>query len=84
MLGIALGWVAVAALPQFARNEGLTPLFLLVAGGLAYTAGAVVYAVRRPNPLPRTFGYHEVFHAQTLLALGCQYTAIAFFVVRVA
>jgi hemolysin III len=82
-LGIGLGWAAVAALPQLARNEGLAALFLLVAGGLAYTAGAVVYAVRRPDPLPRTFGYHEVFHSLTLLALGCQYVAIAFFIVRV-
>jgi hemolysin III len=82
-LGITLGWAAVAALPQLAENEGLIPLFLLVAGGLAYTTGAVVYAIRRPNPLPRTFGYHEVFHALTLLALGCQYVAIAFFIVHV-
>ena len=84
VLAIALGWVAVAALPQLARNEGLVPLFLLLAGGLAYTAGAVVYAVRRPDPLPCTFGYHEVFHALTLVALGCQYVAIAFFIVHVA
>jgi len=82
-LAIALGWAAVAALPQLARNEGLIPFFLLVGGGLAYTAGAVVYAIRRPNPAPRTFGYHEVFHALTLVALGCQYVAIAFFIVHV-
>jgi hemolysin III len=56
---------------------------LLAAGGLAYTAGAVVYAWRRPDPLPRVFGYHEVFHALTVLALICQYVAIAVFIVRV-
>jgi hemolysin III len=56
---------------------------LLAAGGLAYTVGAVVYARRKPDPLPAVFGYHEVFHALTLVALACQYVAIAFFVVRV-
>ncbi|HKI91020.1 MAG TPA: hemolysin III family protein, partial [Gaiellaceae bacterium] len=56
---------------------------LLGAGGLAYTAGAIVYARRRPDPVPSVFGYHEVFHALTLVALACQYVAIAFFVVRV-
>jgi hemolysin III len=82
-IGIALGWVAVVALPELVHNEGLAPLFLLAAGGIAYTAGAVVYARRRPDPLPRVFGYHELFHALTILALSCQYVAIAFFIVRV-
>jgi hemolysin III len=82
-IGIALGWVAVVALPQLAHNEGLPPLFLLAAGGVAYTAGAVVYVLRKPDPLPRVFGYHELFHALTIVALGCQYVAIAVFVVRV-
>lgn len=82
-IGIALGWIAVVALPQLARNEGLTPLFLLGAGGIAYTAGAVVYAMRRPDPLPGVFGYHELFHALTIVALGCQYVAIAVFIVHV-
>jgi hemolysin III len=82
-IGLALGWVAVVALPQLAHNEGLAPLFLLAAGGIAYTAGAVVYAWRRPDPLPRVFGYHEIFHALTILALSCQYVAIAVFIVRV-
>jgi hemolysin III len=82
-IGIALGWIAVVALPQLARNEGLVPLFLLGAGGIAYTAGAVVYAIRRPNPSPAVFGYHELFHALTIVALSCQYVAIAVFIVRV-
>ncbi len=82
-LGLALGWVAVVALPQLAHNEGIAPLVLLAAGGLAYTAGAVVYGVRRPDPLPRVFGYHELFHALTIVALCCQYVAIAVFIVRV-
>lgn len=83
-LGLALGWIGVLVLPQFAHHEGIAPVILLAAGGLAYTAGAVVYAVKRPDPLPRIFGYHELFHALTIVALACQYVAIAFFVVRVA
>jgi hemolysin III len=81
-IGIALGWVAVVALPQLAGSEGLVPLLLLGAGGIAYTAGAVVYALRRPDPAPRVFGYHELFHALTIVALSCQYVAIAVFIVH--
>ena len=81
--GIALGWAGVAAMPQVARYAGATAVVLLGIGGLAYTAGAVVYARRRPDPIPAVFGYHEVFHALTLVAVSCQYVAIAFFVVRV-
>ena len=84
LVGLALGWIGVIVLPRFAHHEGIAPVLLLAAGGLAYTAGAVVYAIKRPDPLPRTFGYHEVFHALTIVALACQYVAIAFFVVRVA
>jgi hemolysin III len=81
--GVALGWAGVAAMPQVAKYAGATAVTLLAIGGLAYTAGAIVYARRRPDPLPRVFGYHEVFHALTLVAVSCQYVAIAFFVVRV-
>lgn len=83
-IGIALGWVGVAALPQLVRSSGAAAVALLGAGGLAYTAGAVVYAIRRPDPVPRVFGYHELFHALTLVAISCQYVAIAFFVLNVA
>jgi hemolysin III len=82
-LGIALGWVGVAAMPELAKHDGLTPVLLLAAGGLAYTAGALVYALRRPDPAPAVFGYHEVFHALTIVALVFQYVAVAFFIVRV-
>ncbi len=82
-MGLALGWVGVVAMPQIARTAGPAAVALLAAGGLAYTVGAVVYARRRPDPLPAVFGYHEMFHALTLVALACQYVAIAFFVVRV-
>ena len=82
VFGLMLGWVGVAAMPQIAHQDGLAPVVLLAAGGIAYTTGAVVYALRRPDPLPRVFGYHEFFHALTIVALACQYVAIAFFVVR--
>jgi hemolysin III len=83
VVGVLLGWAGVAALPQIVDHDGITPVILLAAGGLAYTAGAVVYAVKRPDPFPRVFGYHELFHALTIGALACQYVAVAFFVVRV-
>jgi hemolysin III len=84
VIGIALGWVGVAAMPQVFRSAGAAAVVLLGVGGLAYTAGAIVYAARRPDPAPRIFGYHELFHALTIVAVACQYIAIAFFVLRVA
>lgn len=81
--GVALGWAGVAALPEVFHTAGLAPVVLLTAGGVAYTAGAVVYALKRPDPVPRVFGYHELFHALTIVAVACQYVAIAFYVVKV-
>jgi hemolysin III len=81
--GLAVGWAGVAAMPQVVQNAGWPAFALLAAGGLAYSAGAVVYAVRRPDPAPDVFGYHELFHALTIVAVACQYVAIAFWVVRV-
>ena len=81
--GITLGWAGVAALPQVADTTGLAAVVLLAAGGVAYTAGAIVYALKRPDPVPHIFGYHELFHALTLVAVACQYVAIAFFVLKV-
>jgi hemolysin III len=83
VIGISLGWVGVAAMPQVAHYAGAAAVALLAAGGVAYTIGAIVYARRRPDPVPAVFGYHELFHALTLVAVSCQYVAIAFFVVRV-
>jgi hemolysin III len=81
-IGVALGWVAVAILPQVASRIGLTGCLLLVVGGLFYTAGALVYAFRRPDPVPTVFGYHELFHALVIAAVALQYGAIAFYVLR--
>jgi hemolysin III len=81
-IGIALGWVAVVVLPQLIGRVNLAAVILLVAGGLAYTVGAVVYVRRRPDPMPAVFGYHELIHALTIVGVACQYVAIAFFIVR--
>jgi hemolysin III len=77
-LYLALGWVAVVMLPDFLHRGGVTVLVLILAGGLAYTAGAVFYALRRPNPWPKTFGHHEFFHACTLVAAACHHIALYF------
>ncbi|HTZ06185.1 MAG TPA: hemolysin III family protein [Gaiellaceae bacterium] len=81
-IGLALGWVGVVAFPKLASTLDPAAVVLLGVGGLVYTAGAVVYVRRKPNPAPAVFGYHEVFHALTIVAVACQYVAIAFFVVR--
>lgn len=82
VFGLTLGWMAVAILPQLAARLDPAAVALLGAGGLAYTAGAIIYVRRRPNPRPAVFGYHELFHALTIVAVACQYVAIAFFIVR--
>jgi hemolysin III len=82
-IGLALGWVGVAAFSQLLKVP-LPGLVLVLAGGLLYTLGALVYACRRPDPVPHVFGYHELFHVLTLGGVGCQYAAIAFFVLPVA
>ena len=79
-LYIALGWVSIVVLPQLFRNMSVTGSVLVVAGGLLYTLGAIVFAAKRPDPNPAVFGYHEIFHLCTLAAAGCQYAAIAFYV----
>jgi hemolysin III len=73
---IALGWVAVFFLPDIVRAGGVWVAVLLLAGGLAYTVGALVYATKRPDPSPRWFGYHEVFHTCTLVAWVCHYVGV--------
>lgn len=75
-LYIALGWLAVVALPQLARRVSAVDLVLLVVGGLLYTAGAVFLATRWPDPFPRVFGYHEVWHLMVVAAVACHYLAV--------
>jgi hemolysin III len=73
---LALGWVAIFVLPQLLTHAGVAALVLLLLGGAFYTGGAVCYATRRPHGWPAVFGYHEFFHAATILAATCHYVAI--------
>ncbi|HVD86688.1 MAG TPA: hemolysin III family protein [Solirubrobacterales bacterium] len=75
----SLGWVAVAAFPELWSSLGIAGTLLVAAGGLLYTAGAVVYAIQRPNPNPAIFGYHEVFHLFVIAAAIAHFSAVAFF-----
>jgi hemolysin III len=77
VLYVALGWVAVAAFPQLAGELGVAGMALIAGGGVLYTAGAVVYALRRPDPAPAVFGYHEIFHVLVIAAAVLQYVAVA-------
>jgi hemolysin III len=78
---LALGWVAVITVPDLVTRLSAPPLVLLACGGVLYTVGAVVYAARRPDPWPRTFGFHEVFHAFVLAAALAHFVAMAGWVV---
>ncbi|QJW36046.1 PAQR family membrane homeostasis protein TrhA [Cellulosimicrobium protaetiae] len=74
---VALGWVAVGYMPQFwTTTNGPAIVWLVAAGGLAYTLGAVVYGIKKPNPSPRWFGFHEIFHVLTVVGFTCHYVAI--------
>lgn len=78
---VALGWIAGLALPEVWIHAGATAGVLMLAGGVLYTAGALSYHWRWPNPRPAVFGYHEVFHACVCAAATCQYIAIALFII---
>ena len=74
---IAMGWAAVFFLPDFMRAGGIAVLVLVIVGGLLYSAGGVIYGIKRPNPSPRWFGFHEVFHSFTLAAFVVHYVGIS-------
>ncbi|GAA3492435.1 PAQR family membrane homeostasis protein TrhA [Streptomyces cremeus] len=74
---IAMGWAAVFFLPDFLHSGGVAVLVLVITGGLLYSAGGVIYGLKRPNPSPAWFGFHEVFHSLTLAAFAAHYTAIS-------
>jgi hemolysin III len=78
--GIVLGWVGVLAFPQIVEASGFSGTFLVAAGGVFYTLGAIVYAVKRPNFRPAVFGFHELFHVLTVLAASCQFAAVTLLV----
>ena len=72
-----LGWVAVVYLPALTEAGGLAMVTLIAAGGILYTIGGIVYGTKRPDPYPAWFGFHEVFHALTLLGFLLQYVAVS-------
>jgi hemolysin III len=76
-LYLVMGWAAVGWLGAFLAAGGPAVLILILAGGACYTAGAVVYGGRRPDPSPAWFGFHEIFHACTIAGFACHYTAIS-------
>jgi hemolysin III len=78
---LLLGWVGILLLPETVRAAGLAPALLFVAGGALYTAGAVIYMRKRPDPRPEVFGFHEVFHVLVIAAAVAHFVAIAAFVV---
>ena len=78
-IGLTLGWVGAVAFSQLLQLPAAA-IALVIATGLFYTVGAVIYARRRPNPYPSVFGYHELFHVLTIAAAACEYVAVAFYV----
>jgi hemolysin III len=81
---VGLGWAAVPVLPQVLHTAGVAVLVLVAAGGGLYTLGGLVYGIKRPNPWPRVFGFHEIFHTCTVAAFACQYAAVSLLVCRAA
>ncbi|MBO3088970.1 PAQR family membrane homeostasis protein TrhA [Cellulomonas dongxiuzhuiae] len=81
---LALGWVAVGFFPQFWATGGPAIVYLIAVGGLAYTVGAIVYGLKRPNPSPRWFGFHEIFHVLTVIGWGTHFVAVAIATARLA
>ena len=81
---VLLGWVVVPLLPRVQEAMGTGALALLLIGGFFYTVGAVIYGLRRPDPFPRTFGFHEIFHLLTIAAAACHFAVVAEAVERLA
>ena len=75
LIYVILGWTAVWFLPQMWRQGGPAIVILVGVGGVLYTVGAVAYALKKPNPWPEWFGFHEIFHVFTVLAWACQCVA---------
>ena len=82
-LYITLGWVSIVTLPQLFHTLSGAAFTLIIAGGLLYTVGAIVFAVKRPDPNPAVFGYHEIWHAFTAGAGLCHYSAVLLLIIAV-
>lgn len=78
VLYLVVGWALLPFVPQAWRILGPAGLLLLLAGGIFYSSGAVVFAAKRPDPSPSVFGYHEVFHAFVVVASACHFAAVVF------
>jgi hemolysin III len=74
---VLLGWASLPLLPALKASLGTGAVVLLAAGGVVYSVGAAIYALRRPDPFPRVFGYHEIFHALVIAAAGCHFAVVA-------
>ncbi len=78
-LYLSVGWVALVAMSQILQRLDVVPLVLLLLGGIAYSAGGIAYALKRPNPWPKVFGYHEVFHSLTIMGSVSHFLAVSVF-----
>ncbi len=79
---LVVGWTAAVVIPEMVKGGGVALTVLVLVGGLFYTAGGVIYALKRPNPSPRVFGFHEVFHSCTIFGWITQYIAISLIAYR--
>jgi hemolysin III len=77
---ISIGWIAILAIPELLERLGIAAVAALALGGILYSVGGVIYARKRPDPVPKVFGYHEVFHLLVIAAAALQYAVVAFWV----
>jgi hemolysin III len=77
---LAVGWMGALVAPDLVETIGWSGIAMLLGGGIAYSIGAVFYALKRPNPFPGIFGYHELFHALVIVAAGLHFSLITFWV----
>jgi hemolysin III len=77
---VSMGWIALVALPELLDHLGIAAVAALGLGGILYSAGAVIYARKRPDPVPTVFGYHELFHLLVIVAAALQYAVVAFWI----
>jgi hemolysin III len=77
LLYVAVGWIAIAYLPEVHAAVGSVSFAFLIVGGLWFTLGALVYGLKRPDPVPAVFGYHEVFHVLIIIGCACHFVAVA-------
>lgn len=77
ILYVAMGWLAGPYIAEFNAALGFSSVVLLIVGGVIYTLGAVVYALKKPNPFPTVFGYHEIFHILVIIAAILHFIVVA-------